>query len=78
MSDFLSRLISEIRRKVHIGYEAYVLDGIVSPRVVLPYLFFWATFILKKKTPLVIGITGSAGKSTTTEVVVSRSDAPRR
>ena len=67
--DFATRLLNEIRRKASVAYEAYILDGVVGPRVMHSQLFFWSRFILKKKKPLVIGITGSVGKSTTTEIV---------
>ncbi len=67
--DFTTRLLNEVRRKASVGYEAYILDGVVGPRVMHSQLFFWSRFILKKKKPLVIGITGSVGKSTTTEIV---------
>ena len=33
------------------------------------HLFYWARFVLRKQKPMIIGITGSVGKSTTTEVV---------
>lgn len=65
------RLFNEARRKARVGYEAYVVDGICSHRVLLPYLFFCARIILKLKRPKIIGITGSVGKSTMTEVLCS-------
>jgi len=64
-----NRLLARYRRKVSLAYDAYVLNGVVDPRRVQRQLFFWARFVLRTRRPLIIGITGSVGKSTTTEVV---------
>ena len=37
----------------------------------LDYLSFWARFIVRRRKPLVIGITGSVGKTTTREIVAA-------
>ena len=69
MSFHVKQLLAECRRKAGVAYDAYILHGIVDPRRVQRHLFFWARYVLRKKKPLIIGITGSVGKSTTTEVV---------
>jgi len=63
------RLLAKYRRKFTVAYDAYVVNGIVDPRRIQRHLFFWARFTLRKKKPLIIGITGSVGKSTTAEIV---------
>jgi UDP-N-acetylmuramoyl-tripeptide--D-alanyl-D-alanine ligase len=35
------------------------------------YLNFWARLVLRVRKPLIIGVTGSAGKSTTTEMIAA-------
>jgi UDP-N-acetylmuramoyl-tripeptide--D-alanyl-D-alanine ligase len=69
MSVQATQWVVDFRKKAGLAYDAYVLNGIVEPRRVQRHLFFWARFVLQKKKPLIIGITGSVGKSTTTEIV---------
>ncbi len=38
-------------------------------RALLPYLSFWARFVLNNQKPLIIGITGTAGKTTLTQML---------
>lgn len=33
------------------------------------YLFFWAGLIVRRRRPFIVGVTGSAGKTTTTEMI---------
>jgi UDP-N-acetylmuramoyl-tripeptide--D-alanyl-D-alanine ligase len=40
-------------------------------RLLAAYLFFWARVVLRARRPLIVGITGSVGKTTTTEVVAA-------
>jgi len=69
MSAQVAQWVVQFRKKASVAYDAYVLNGIVEPRRVQRHLFFWARFVLRKKKPMIIGITGSVGKSTATEVV---------
>jgi UDP-N-acetylmuramoyl-tripeptide--D-alanyl-D-alanine ligase len=49
----------------------YILRGLVSNRIVVPYLFFWGRFVVRIRQPLIIGVTGSVGKTTTTEMIAA-------
>ncbi len=49
----------------------YILEKVLSDTIVVPYLFFWARFVLWTRKPFIIGITGSAGKTTTTEMIAA-------
>ena len=69
MSVQATQWLDGFREKASLAYDAYVLNGVVEPRRVQRHLFFWARLVLRKKKPLIIGITGSVGKSTTTEIV---------
>lgn len=50
---------------------------IISRRTVIEYLSFWARIVLRRRKPLIVGITGSVGKTTTTEVVAAVLSHPR-
>ncbi|MBI4175105.1 hypothetical protein HY523_00640, partial [Candidatus Berkelbacteria bacterium] len=38
-------------------------------QIVARYLALWARFVLIERRPLIIGVTGSVGKTTTKEVI---------
>jgi UDP-N-acetylmuramoyl-tripeptide--D-alanyl-D-alanine ligase len=38
-------------------------------KYLLPYLSFWTSIILRRKKPLIIGVTGTAGKTTVTKMI---------
>ncbi len=40
-------------------------------RAIASYLLFWARFVVRSRRPLVIGVTGSVGKTTTKEVIAA-------
>jgi UDP-N-acetylmuramoyl-tripeptide--D-alanyl-D-alanine ligase len=40
-----------------------------SDRVIRPYLAFWARLVLLRHAPIIVGITGSVGKTTTAEMI---------
>jgi UDP-N-acetylmuramoyl-tripeptide--D-alanyl-D-alanine ligase len=40
-----------------------------SDKYLLPYLSFWTNIVLKRKRPLIIGVTGTAGKTTVTKMI---------
>jgi UDP-N-acetylmuramoyl-tripeptide--D-alanyl-D-alanine ligase len=65
------QLSRKVLAKLKVAYGAYVEDGVLSADIVIRWLNFWARFILAAKRPFIIGITGSAGKSTTTKMVAA-------
>jgi UDP-N-acetylmuramoyl-tripeptide--D-alanyl-D-alanine ligase len=73
---FLAQFAGTLRAKAGVAYVAYIRDGVLSDRVVFGWLFFWARFVLNRHKPLIIGITGSVGKSTTAEIVTCVLTAP--
>jgi UDP-N-acetylmuramoyl-tripeptide--D-alanyl-D-alanine ligase len=38
---------------------------------IVPYLFLWARLVLRSRKPFIIGVTGSAGKTTTIEMIAA-------
>lgn len=48
-----------------------VLERLMSRRRMQSYLFFWARTVVSIRKPFIIGITGSVGKSTTTEMLAA-------
>jgi UDP-N-acetylmuramoyl-tripeptide--D-alanyl-D-alanine ligase len=44
-------------------------DVAPSDKFFLPFVSFWARILLKVKNPLIIGITGTAGKTTATQLI---------
>ena len=48
-----------------------ILVKLLSDRLVVPYLFFWARLVLWLRKPFIIGVTGSVGKTTTTEMIAA-------
>jgi UDP-N-acetylmuramoyl-tripeptide--D-alanyl-D-alanine ligase len=49
----------------------YIVVKLLSDRIFVPYLFFWARFVISLQKPYIIGITGSVGKTTTTEMIAT-------
>jgi UDP-N-acetylmuramoyl-tripeptide--D-alanyl-D-alanine ligase len=49
-------------------------------RFIVPYLFLWARLVVRSRKPFIVGVTGSAGKTTTTEMIaaVLKHEAARR
>ena len=43
----------------------------LSKFILVSYLSFWARVLLRKRKPLIVGITGSVGKTTTTDIVAA-------
>lgn len=43
----------------------------LATRFMLSYLHFWARLVVRARRPIIIGVTGSVGKTTTKEVVAS-------
>jgi UDP-N-acetylmuramoyl-tripeptide--D-alanyl-D-alanine ligase len=44
-------------------------DVVPADTYLIPYFSFWTRLILQKQKPLIIGITGTAGKTTTTQMI---------
>ena len=42
-----------------------------SDQFAVPYLSFWARLLRRIRKPLIIGVTGSVGKTTTTELLAA-------
>lgn len=51
--------------------DKYIVSKVLSDSLVVPYLFFWAGLVLRMRKPLIIGITGSVGKTTTKEMIAA-------
>jgi len=54
----------------------WLFEPVISLRRLESYLVFWARAVYKARRPLIIGITGSVGKSTTTALVAHVLSAP--
>lgn len=48
-----------------------ILDRLIPISVLAAYLHFWARLVIQRRKPLIVGITGSVGKTTTTEMIAS-------
>jgi len=60
-------------RTIRVSVKRFVVDAIIEPllplRVLESYVVFWARLVFRARKPLVVGITGSVGKSTTTAMI---------
>lgn len=48
-----------------------IFDSVFSQRLIVPYLFFWSRLVVVTCKPLIVGITGSVGKTTTKDMVAA-------
>src|SRR5690606_17571617 len=48
-----------------------MLARLLVDSVVVPWLSFWARLVLLVQRPLIIGVTGSVGKTTTTRMIAT-------
>lgn len=48
-----------------------IFDSVFSQRVIAPYLFFWARLIIVTRKPVIVGVTGSVGKTTTKDMIAA-------
>jgi len=60
-------------RTIPAAVKRFVVDSLIEPllplRVLEAYVIFWARLVFRARKPLVVGITGSVGKSTTTAMI---------
>ncbi len=52
-------------------FQRLIVSKLVDDRVVLPYLFWLSRFVVLMRRPLVICVTGSVGKTTTTNYIAA-------
>lgn len=73
----------EFPGKAGLKVKRFIVDAILNnliPPKLQPYMVFWARMVLRVRKPLIIGVTGSVGKTTTTTMigsVLSHRDAER-
>jgi UDP-N-acetylmuramoyl-tripeptide--D-alanyl-D-alanine ligase len=48
-----------------------ILDRLIPISVLAAYLHFWARLVIWRRKPLIVGVTGSVGKTTTTAMIAS-------
>lgn len=53
-----------------------VLNKVLSEPMTAPWLSLWARLVVRTRRPLIIGVTGSAGKTTTTEMIAAALEHP--
>ena len=60
-------------RTIPAAVKRFVVDAVIEPllplRILESYVVFWARLVFRVRKPLVVGITGSVGKSTTTAMI---------
>ncbi len=64
-----SRLFEQMLRKLRGAYNHCIENGIAAPALVERYLLTLAKLLIRLKRPMVIGITGSVGKTTTASMI---------
>lgn len=45
--------------------------GFLRQRFIVPYLRLWARLVVRSRKPFIVGVTGSVGKTTTTEMIAA-------
>ncbi len=63
-------------RSIHTLFQAYVADGVAAPERVERYLLAIASVIVRLRSPVVIAITGSVGKTTTATAIAHLLSSP--
>ena len=53
------------------SFAISVLDRLIATNVLAAYLYLWARLVVFVRKPIIIGVTGSVGKSTTIEMIAS-------
>ena len=60
-------------RTIPAAVKRFVVDTVIEPllplRILESYVIFWARLVFRTRKPLVVGVTGSVGKSTTTAMI---------
>jgi UDP-N-acetylmuramoyl-tripeptide--D-alanyl-D-alanine ligase len=63
----MARLILSPARFFH----RHLLWRLLSDQAVIPWLTFWARLVLRLRRPIIVGVTGTVGKTTTLEMIMA-------